>query len=141
VLDGTGRVDVSLERNGRKIACEISISSTEEQELNNVQKCIAVGYEKVVVCSPDKKALEKIKALISQGVSEPDKSRIFFFQPEELLLFLEEDAAAELTKEERVKGYKVKVQYQAASEEEKKAKREAVASVIVQAMKRMKERR
>ena len=141
VLDGTGRVDVSLERNGKIIACEISMSSTEEQELKNVQKCLAVGYEKVVVCSPEKKALEKIKALVSQSMTESDKSKIFFFQPEELLLFLEEDAAEEMTKEERIKGYKVKVQYQAATEKDKKAKREAVASVIVQALKRMKEKK
>jgi len=54
-------------------------------------------------------------------------------------MFLEEEAAAEMTKEKRVKGYKVKVQYQPIKEEDKKAKREAVAQVILQAMKRMKE--
>lgn len=140
VFDGSGRVDVSLERNGRKIACEISISSTEDQELKNVQKCLAAGYEKVVVCSPDKKSLISIKTLVEKNIVGVDQSKVFFFQPEELLQFLEEDAAAELTKEERVKGYKVKVQYQVASEEEKKTKREAVANVIVQAMKRMREK-
>ncbi|MCX6565113.1 MAG: type IV secretion system DNA-binding domain-containing protein [Candidatus Aminicenantes bacterium] len=138
VLDGSGRVDVSLERNGRKIACEISISSSDEQELKNVQKCLAAGYETVVLCSPDKKMLESIKVLVFQSTSESDQSKIFFFQPEDLLSFLEEDAAAEMTREERVKGYKVKVQYTATKEEEKKAKREAVAQVILQAMKRMK---
>ena len=56
VFDGTGRVDVSLERNRRKIACEISISSTDDQELKNVQKCLAAGYEKVVVVLRIKKA-------------------------------------------------------------------------------------
>jgi hypothetical protein len=138
VFDGSGRVDVSLERNGRKIACEISMSSTEEQELKNIQKCLVAGYEKVIVCSPDKKTLESVRALASQNLAESEQKKIFFFQPEELLMFLEEESAAEMTKEERVKGYKVKVQYQAATEDEKKAKREAVANVIVQALKRMK---
>ena len=141
VFDGSGRVDVSLERNGRKIACEISISSTDEQELNNIQKCLAAGYEKVIVCSPEKKGLNRIQNLVSENISQTEQKKISYFQPEEMLLFLEEEAAAELTKEERVKGYKVKVQYQAASEEEKKAKREAVANVIIQAMKRMKEKK
>lgn len=141
VFDGTGRVDVSLERNGRKIACEISISSTDDQELKNIQKCLAAGYEKVVVCSPDKKSLNSIKVLVEKNIVGADQSKVFFFQPEDLLLFLEEDAAAEMTREERVKGYIVKVQYQAASEEEKKAKREAVANVIVQALKRMREKK
>lgn len=138
IFDGSGRVDVSLERNKRKIACEISMTSTGDQELKNIKKCLAAGYEKIIVCSPDQKTLESIKALVSQNIADSEQRKIFFFQPEELLLFLEEETAAELTKEERVKGYKVKVQYQAASDEEKKVKREAVAQVILQALKRIK---
>jgi len=42
-------------------------------------------------------------------------------------------------REERVKGYKVRVQYQALEEEEKKAKREAIAQVILQSLRRQKE--
>jgi hypothetical protein len=141
VFDGAGRVDVSLERNGKKIACEISMTSTDDQELKNIEKCLAAGYEKVIVCSPDKKTLAGIKALVSQNITESDQRKISFFPPEELFQYFEEEAAAELTKEERVKGYKVKVQYQAASEDEKKAKREAVAQVILQAMRRMREKK
>ena len=141
VLGGSGKVDVSLEKSGKKIACEISITSTGDQELKNIEKCLAVGYEKVVLCSPDKKNLGRIKMLLEKSIAESDQSKVLFFQPEEFLSFLEEEAAAELTKEDRVKGYKVKVQYQAASEAEKKTKREAVANVIVQALKRMKEKR
>jgi hypothetical protein len=40
---------------------------------------------------------------------------------------------------ERIKGYKVKVQYQPLEEEEKKARREAVAQVILQSLRRQKE--
>lgn len=43
------------------------------------------------------------------------------------------------SKEERVKGYKVKVQYQLVEEGEKKAKREAITQVIVQALHRLKQ--
>ena len=139
-LEGQGKIDIALERNGKKIACEISITTTGDQELKNIKKCLTAGYEKVLVCSPEKKTLESIKALASQNIAESDQEKIFFFQPEELLMFLEEESAAELVKEERVKGYKVKVKYQAASEGEKKAKREAVANVIVQALKRMKDK-
>jgi hypothetical protein len=51
---------------------------------------------------------------------------------------LEEEAAGEATTEERVKGYRVQVQYQPVKETEKKAKRQAVAQVILQALRRMK---
>ena len=141
VLGGSGKVDVSLEKSGKKIACEISITTTGDQELKNIEKCLAAGYEKVIVCSPDKKTLESIKAIVSQNIAESEQKKIFFLKPEELLIFLEEEAASELSKEERIKGYKVKVQYQAASDEEKKVKRDAVAQVIIQALKRMKEKK
>jgi hypothetical protein len=67
--------------------------------------------------------------------------KILYLQPEELLHHLDELEAAEQSKEERIKGYKVKVQYRATKEEEKKAKREAVAQVILQTLKRMKEKK
>ncbi len=61
--------------------------------------------------------------------------------PDELFFFLEEKAAVEAYKEDRVKGYKVRVHYQPVKESEKKAKREAVAQVMLQALKRMKEKK
>jgi len=139
-ISGQGKIDVALERNGKKIACEISITSTDEQEVKNIEKCLAEGYEKVILCSPEKKTLEGVKSLISQGLSKSDQAKVLYLQPEELLHYLDELDAAEQGKEERVKGYRVKVQYTATKEEEKKAKREAVAQVILQAMKRMKEK-
>lgn len=136
--DGSGKVDVSLERNGKKIACEISLTTTGDQELKNIEKCLGAGYEKVILCSPEKKTLENVKALVSQKLKESDQKRVFFFQPEELFFYLEDEVAAEASKEERVKGYKVKVHYKPVKETEKKTKREAVAKVILQALRRMK---
>jgi len=138
-LDGAGKVDISLERDGRKIACEISITTSHEQELSNIQKCLASGYEKVILCSPEKKSLEKIKALASRKLKASDQEKTLFLLPDELFFHLEKEAAAWAGKEERVKGYRVKVQYQPVMEAEKKVKREAVGQVILQALRRMKE--
>jgi len=135
--DGQGKIDVSLERDGKKIACEISITSTPDYELGNIEKCLMAGYEKVVLCAPDKKALQKIKVLAGQKFTDQDQKRIFFFHPDELFFFLEAEAAKEAGKEERVKGYKVKVKYQPVKETDKQTKREAVAKVIIGALKRM----
>lgn len=141
VLDGQGKIDVALERNGKKIACEISVTSTDEQELKNIEKCLAAGYEKVILCSPDKKTLEAVKSLVTDKIGASALAKMLFLQPEELLLHLDELEAAEQGMEVRIKGYRVKVQYQATNEKEKKAKREAVAQVILQAMKRMKDKK
>jgi len=139
--DGSGRIDVALERNGKRIACEISVTSTPEQELKNIEKCLAAGFEKVILCSPERKILERVKNLVSQTINGADLKKIFFFQPDELFFFLEEKAAAEASKEDRIKGYKVRVQYQPVKETEKKARREAVAQVMLHALKRMKEKK
>ncbi|MFH1970875.1 MAG: type IV secretion system DNA-binding domain-containing protein [Patescibacteria group bacterium] len=136
--DGQGKVDVSLEKNGKKIACEVSLTTTDEQELKNIEKCLAAGYEKVILCSPEKKNLEKVKDLVSQKLKDADKEKVLFLQPEEMYFYLEEESAKDAGKEERVKGYRVKVKYQPVKETEKKKKREAVAQVVLQAMKRMK---
>lgn len=141
ILGGSGKVDIGLERSGRKIACEISITTSGEQELKNIQKCLSADFDKIVFCSPDIKTLESVKALAENKISQQELQKVLFFQPEDLIFYLEKEAAEAASEEARVKGYKVKVQYQPVKEEEKKAKREAVAQVILQAMKRMKEKK
>lgn len=137
--DGAGRVDVGLERDGERIACEISVTTSDEHELHNIEKCLRAGYDKVLVCSPEKKNLETIRKLITEKLSQSDLDKVKLFEPEELFLFLDDQVAQETSTEQRIKGYRVKVQYQAVSEAEKKQKREAVAQIIVQAMRRMKQ--
>ena len=44
ILKGMGKVDVALEKHERSIACEISVTSTEDYELSNLQKCLAGGF-------------------------------------------------------------------------------------------------
>jgi hypothetical protein len=139
--DSLGRIDVALERNGKRIGCEISVTSTPEQELKNIEKCLAAGFEKVILCSPERKTLDSIRSFTSRSLARAELKKVFFFQPDDLFFFLEESAAAEASKEDRIKGYKVRVQYQPVKESEKKAKRDAVAQVILQALKRMKEKK
>ncbi len=75
-----------------------------------------------------------------QRLKEPDKEKVLFLQPEELFFYLEKEAADSVSKEERVKGYKVKVKYQPVAEAEKKTKREALAKVILKGLRRQKDK-
>ena len=70
----------------------------------------------------------------------PHNGIYYSSEPGELFSYLETEAATLAGKEERVKGYRVRVQYQALEEEEKKTKREAVAQVILQSLRRQKEK-
>jgi DNA helicase HerA-like ATPase len=128
--DGKGRVDVSLEKNGGKIACEICVTTTDEWELHNIEKCINAGYDTVIAISRDKKALEKIQRLVKSKLSQQIQNKVFIFEPEEFFLHLDNQSAKEASTEERIKGYRVKVNYTALSESEAKAKQDNILKVI-----------
>lgn len=134
--DGLGRVDVGLERSGKRIACEISVTTDSEHELGNIEKCLRSGYEKVILCSPEKRTLEKIRDLVMEKL-EDGIEKVMFFEPEEIYFYLEEEAARNHGREERIKGYKVKVNYKPVDKKQKETKREALNHVLFSAMKRM----
>ena len=139
--DGQGQVDVSLERDDRKIACEVSVTTGGQQELGNVQKCLAAGYDQVILCAFEKRNLQKLKKVITQELGEADRKRVLFLEPEELLLHLARQESASPATEQRVKGYRVRVQHQAVKEADEKARREAIAQVILQSMRRLQDDR
>ncbi len=114
------------------------MTSTDEQELGNIEKCIKAGYDKVILCSPEKKTFEKVKTLVFKKLKKSEQEKILFLQPEELFFYLEKEAADSAGKEERTKGYKVRVNYQPVTEAEKKAKLEALAQVVIKGIRRQK---
>ncbi len=131
-----GRVDVSLEQNGMRIACEVSVTSTSEQEIGNIEKCLRTGYDRIIVCCPEKRQLEKIKTLSTERFDDSEQGKLVFLKPDEFYSYLQTESDPLVDDEERVKGYKVKVQYRPLEEEEQIAKRETIAQVILQSLKR-----
>ncbi len=134
--DGKGRVDVSLERNGKQIAIEISATTTDVWELHNIEKCLAAGYETVIACSNDKKTLEKIGKQVKEKLDAPSQAKVFMFEPEAFFLYLDKQVAQESNKEERIKGYRVKVEYNALPENEATQKRENIIRSVSDSMKK-----
>jgi len=133
-----GRVDVGLSKNRQKIACEISVTNTPEHECGNIEKCLNAGYDTVIMCSQDRKHLARIRDFTTEKLKAPALEKVQFLEPEELLFYFEEEGARASTKEERIKGYKVQVNYQPVDRADKERKREAVAKVILGAFKRLK---
>jgi hypothetical protein len=138
ILDGLGSVDVALEKEGRSIACEIGVTTTVEHEVGNVQKCLAAGFEYVVLLLVDRKAVAKAKESIAAALNEEERARVHVLTPGEFFAFAETLEAGVAGKDGKVRGYKVKVQYQAVGEEEKKAKKQAISQVIMNAVRRLK---
>ncbi len=139
ILDGMGSVDVALEKGDCSIACEISISTTAEHELGNIQKCLAAGFTDVAVLATEKRTLAKIAA-IAQNLAPSELKRIHFFLPEELFSFLEARDAETVPKNATVRGYKVKLKLTPVAEGELKAKKQVIAQTIVHAMRRLKDK-
>jgi hypothetical protein len=140
ILDGKGRVDVGLERDSEKIACEISVTTKDEHELQNIEKCFRAGYQKILICSPEKKRLDSLKNLIAEKLEPAQVDKIFLMLPDDLYLFFEQHLKEEprQSAEKIVKGYRVKIEYNDLSDAEKKQKREAVGGVIANSLKRLK---
>lgn len=137
ILKGLGSVDVALEREGVSLACEISVTSTPEQELKNIEKCLAAGFDEVVLVVTERKMRAKLEDSLTRNLAQGDRDRVKVALPEELLARLEERAAEAAGKEETVKGYKVKVRYRALGETEHKERAQAITRTIGEALRRL----
>ena len=61
IAGGQGSVDVALERDTLSIACEISVTSTVEYELGNLQKCLDGKYSFVLMIGTDAVRLKTLR--------------------------------------------------------------------------------
>lgn len=109
--DGKGRVDVSLERAGKRIACEISVTTGDEWETHNVQKCFAARYDEVIVCSSDIKNLQRIRGQLENKLTKTQLAKVMTLEPNEVIQYFDKQISLESNTEKVVKGYRVKVEY------------------------------
>lgn len=137
ILDGAGRVDVHLERSGRKIAVEISVTTGRDWELQNVEKCLSAGYMEVLVVSTNARHLKSLAKFIPANLEETDRDKVRYLSPEDFVEYLGDDSIPESGSTENVvRGYKVKVTRQALSPEDVAERRKAVAEVIARSIAR-----
>jgi len=125
-----GSVDVGLERDGKRIACEICVTCPDTHELGNIKKCLNAGYNKVILCSPEKKVLTKVRKLALKNLKKAERQKILFFLPEELTSYLKEEAAKAASTTERIRGYDVERHVKPVSEEKQEAKRRSILGVL-----------
>jgi hypothetical protein len=135
--DGAGQVDVGLHGHGLRIACEISVTSTPDQEVGNAEKCLRAGYDLVVVLASKKAQLARVEKAVRARIAGADIARVSFMTPEELFSFLEGRLIPQ-TEEKMVAGYKVKVNYTKVSPDEGVRRTKALAEVVAKSIRRMK---
>lgn len=107
-----GRVDVLLERNGKRIACEIGMTTTVEWELHNIEKCIAAGYDLVVAIAKNRNLVKVMEQQIRETIDTSLQSKVLVTEGEALFAYLDAaETLKEVSAETRIKGYRVKVEY------------------------------
>ena len=131
--DGKGRVDVHLERNAKRIAVEICNTTDAEWEVHNIQKCFDAGYDLIVACSNERKSLENIRKKGAELLSAAIQTKVVFFEPDAFFLYLDQELAKEASTETRVKGYRIKVEYSAVSEDEAKHMGNSIVKTVTEA--------
>ena len=138
--DGKGRVDVSLERNGKRIAVEISVTTGDEWEVHNVEKCLTAGYDEVIICSNDLKNLQKIKAQLESKLNTAQLSKVMFFESQEVINYFDKQVVQETKTEKIQKGYRVRVEYDASTVGEMAKKQEKVTKAVTESLKKGKKK-
>lgn len=128
--DGQGRVDVSLEREEQRIAVEVSVTTDKDWEAHNVEKCLAAGYAHVIVCSNNKKHLAGIQKRLKQTLEKDKLQKVFTFEPDAVIQFLDKQIVTQSNTEEVIRGYRVRTEYGVANQEELKKKKEQIIQTI-----------
>ena len=135
VLDGLGQIDVALERQGIRVACEVSVSSTVEYEVANVRKGLGAGFSDVVVVVVDSRARHRLRErLAEEGVGAESSGSVRVVSPEDVFDVLGSlaNAGASTT---TVAGYAVTVRQRANAP--RPAHKHAVTQTIMNALKRL----
>jgi hypothetical protein len=141
ILDGMGSVDVVLEKGGISIACEITVTTTVDHEVGNIQKCLAAGFSYVVLISSERKVKARAREAVSAALGKDEQEKVRVLSPEDFFEFVESLETQAAGRVETVRGYKVKVQYQPVAEGEQKARKQAISGVILGALKKLKANR
>lgn len=103
-----GKVDVVLEKDGLKIACEVSVTTDISWELHNMQKCLKASFTTIFSVSKDERYLSTFRKKIQETYTEQERRKIQVLSPEKLFEYFD---GLNKPKDElvTVKGYRVKV--------------------------------
>jgi predicted DNA-binding transcriptional regulator AlpA len=85
VLDGLGIVDLVLEKQGyAPVACEISVTTSPDHELQNAEKCLAAGFEHVFLVAPDQDTLRRVRTRAASILTPNQMKKVRFVLPEQV---------------------------------------------------------
>jgi hypothetical protein len=69
---------------GEPIACEISVMTSPDHELQNAQKCLAAGFAHVFLVAPDKETLARVRTRAASVLPASQMKKVRFVLPEQV---------------------------------------------------------
>ena len=132
-LTGGKRIDVWLSRDDITIACEIAGSTTIEQELSNIRKCLDAGIHFICAISMDAAFLRRLETESSRALNPEELTRVQFLAPEEFLPFLATKSTNEATN--RIAGFKVRLNHSGDPADE--TRKRDIAEVMLKSVRRI----
>ena len=136
ILDGTGSVDVALEREDRKIACEISITTPPDHEVQNVAKCLAAGFQEVFVIVVEKNTAKRLREAVLGSLTPTQLDCVRVVSPDEFFTAVE-TREQPAVKTGTVRGYRVSVSSGSAAGD-REARERAIVNTVLGALRRPK---
>lgn len=139
ILDGAGRVDISLVRDKLRVACQVSVTTTKDWELGGLEKCFAAGYSEVVLIGGTERHVKKLAKFVEENLDPKDQGRVRYITSEQIIEFL--DSLGKFTPTEQVvRGYKVRTVQQVTDPDDAEARRKAVSEVIARSLQKGREK-
>lgn len=138
-LPDGGRVDVALEGPVR-IACEISVSTAPDHEVENIRKCLAAGFQEIAVIARDKRQLARMERHAGAALDEGSLGRVSFLAPEDVVELFDRAAESYEPAPTEVCGYRVRVKSSHATGDAE-ARRQAIARVVAASIRRIRDGR
>jgi hypothetical protein len=108
ILDGEGRVDVILRRDALTICCEVSVTTTKEHELLNVQKCLRFGADQVWLIVNNAERVASTASFVVPQLEEGERGKFMVMGLDDLRPTFSPLGLANPETEKIVRGYKVR---------------------------------
>jgi len=134
ILDGAGRVDVSLRRDELRVACQISITTGKDWELGGIERCFAAGYTVVALICGSDRHLATLSKFIEENLDDSYRGKVRYVAPEAIPAFLD-GLGKPVSTEQVIRGYKVRTTKQGGDSSDAAARRRAITEVIARSLK------
>jgi hypothetical protein len=108
-------------------AVEIAVSPSISHEFENVQKCLAAGFDRVAVVATGRKRLDDMATAVRGGFDPKESAKVGYYTPDEFLAELQRLAKAmaptvETLKKGKVLGFEIERDFpQQSAEEQQKS--------------------